>query len=528
MNLIDIRNKLNIGTNLSNINLRVTYYVRVSTDNVMQINSLNNQVEFFYDMIKNNSNWEYVDGYVDEGISGTTDYKRDNFMKMINDAKNGKFDLIITKEISRFSRNTLDSIKYTRKLLSYGVCVLFLNDNINTALPDAELRLTIMSSLAQDEIRRLSQRVKFGMHRAIKDGIILGNNSLYGYNKVDNKLVIVLEEAEVIKKIFNMYAVDKKSINYIRKYLISENIKTKQCKNFCVSTITRILKNPKYKGYYCGNKSEVIDYMTKKVKIFDKDKWICYLDDIKIPPIVSTELWELANKRLDLRNKTFGCDYKDKLMYKNRYLLSAKMYCNCHNELYHRKVSNNIVYWMSSIYLKNGKTSCYSPIIKDDEIMTIFSSIIANIDIDKYKIINTLDSFYKIIDNTHSNISNEIDVLKLKKDRVIKLYIDNQIDYNDYKKYIDLYNSKINLLSCESSNISFDKYKNKDKDLDMILGSTSVRNKIIELLLNKITISKDNEYIVLNIVLNYNIRLCNIYKFKRKNKEILYKIYVNY
>ena len=133
MNLIDIRNKLNLGISLSNINLRVTYYVRVSTDNVLQINSLNNQIEYFYEMIKNNSNWEYIDGYIDEGISGTTDYKRDNFMKMIEDAKNDKFDLIITKEISRFSRNTLDSIKYTRKLLSYGVCVLFLNDNINTA-----------------------------------------------------------------------------------------------------------------------------------------------------------------------------------------------------------------------------------------------------------------------------------------------------------------------------------------------------------------------------------------------------------
>ena len=97
MNLIDIRNKLNLGISLSNINLRVTYYVRVSTDNVLQINSLNNQIEYFYEMIKNNSNWEYIDGYIDEGISGTTDYKRDNFMKMIEDAKNDKFDLIITK-----------------------------------------------------------------------------------------------------------------------------------------------------------------------------------------------------------------------------------------------------------------------------------------------------------------------------------------------------------------------------------------------------------------------------------------------
>ena len=121
-------------------------------------------------------------------------------MKMIFDAKNDKFDLILTKEISRFSRNTLDSIKYTRELLENGVAVFFLNDNINTLLPDAELRLTIMASLAQDEVRRLSERVRFGMQRAIEKKKILGNNSLYGYykDKKTNKLVINQEEAIIV------------------------------------------------------------------------------------------------------------------------------------------------------------------------------------------------------------------------------------------------------------------------------------------------------------------------------------------
>ena len=183
MNLYEIRKKLNTGIPISMIKLRVTDYSRVSTDHIEQKKSLKNQIEHFDEMIKQNKNWTYVPGYVDEGISGTTDLKRNNFMKMIEDARNEKFDLIITKEISRFSRNTLDSIKYTRELLSYGVAVLFINDNINTALPDSELRLTIMASMAQDEIRRLSERVKFGMNRAILNGNILGNNHLYGYKK---------------------------------------------------------------------------------------------------------------------------------------------------------------------------------------------------------------------------------------------------------------------------------------------------------------------------------------------------------
>ena len=170
MDLYTVRNLLNSGKSIHDIKLRVTSYSRVSTDKYEQANSLKNQVEHFTEMIKNNPNWIYIDGYVDEGISGTSINKRNAFLQMIQDAKRGKFDFIITKEISRFSRNTLDSIQYTQELLSYGVGVLFQSDNINTLYPDAELRLTIMSSIAQEEVRKLSERVKFGFQRSINQG----------------------------------------------------------------------------------------------------------------------------------------------------------------------------------------------------------------------------------------------------------------------------------------------------------------------------------------------------------------------
>ena len=190
--LFTIRNKLQNGINLADIPLRVVIYARVSTEHLEQKKSLNHQLEYFKDYIQKNPNWIYITSYIDEGITGTSDLKREQFMQMILDAKNDKFDFILTKEISRFSRNTLDSIKYTRELLANGVAVFFLNDNINTLLPDAELRLTIMASLAQDEVRRLSERVRFGMQRAIANKKILGNNSLYGYDKDKkmNKLII--------------------------------------------------------------------------------------------------------------------------------------------------------------------------------------------------------------------------------------------------------------------------------------------------------------------------------------------------
>ena len=299
MDLYKVRQELSIGTPLKNIPLRVTYYSRVSTSSEEQKNSLQNQKSYFEDMINKNKNWIYSKGYIDNGITGTSDIKRTSFMKMIDDAKENKFDLIITKEISRFSRNTLDSIKYTRELLNNGVGVLFINDNINTILPDSELRLTIMSSLAQDEIRKLSERVKFGMKESIKKGNILGNQKLYGYKKLKDKYEINKVEAKIINEIYKLYATKNKSLHEISRILKQKNIKTNNNKYFSATSLSRLIRNPKYKGYYVGGKCEVVDYMTKKVKLIPKNKWIMYKDKEKIPPIVSEYLWNKANKRLN-------------------------------------------------------------------------------------------------------------------------------------------------------------------------------------------------------------------------------------
>lgn len=299
MDLYKVRQELSIGTPLKNIPLRVTYYSRVSTTSEEQKTSLKNQQSYFEEIINKNKNWIYSKGYIDNGITGTSDIKRTSFMKMINDAKENKFDLIITKEISRFSRNTLDSIKYTRELLKNGVGVLFINDNINTILPDSELRLTIMSSLAQDEIRKLSERVKFGMKESIKKGTILGNQKIYGYKKINDKYIINNQQADIINEIYKLYATKNKSLHEIARILKSKNIKTTNNKHFSATALSRLIRNPKYKGYYVGGKCEVIDYMTKKVKLIPKNKWIMYKDYEKFPPIISEYLWNKANKRLN-------------------------------------------------------------------------------------------------------------------------------------------------------------------------------------------------------------------------------------
>ena len=156
MDIKKSREELRKGKTIYDMPLKVAYYGRVSTDKDDQLNSLENQQHYFEDMIKENKNWIFTRRYIDEGISGTAVKNRDSFLKMIEDATSGKIDLILTKEISRFSRNTVDSIKYTEYLLKHGVIVYFLSDNLNTIQEDAEFRLTIMSSMAQDEVRKLS------------------------------------------------------------------------------------------------------------------------------------------------------------------------------------------------------------------------------------------------------------------------------------------------------------------------------------------------------------------------------------
>lgn len=439
MNLLEVRQQLILGVPLTKLNLRVTDYSRVSTDHKTQLSSLKNQIDHFDKMINDNENWTYIKGYVDEGITGTSDIKRENFMRMIEDAKNNKFDLIITKEISRFSRNTLDSIKYTRELLSYGVAVLFVNDNINTALPDSELRLTIMASLAQDEIRRLSERVKFGMNESINRGNILGHNKLYGYkkDKITNKLVIIPKEAKIVKRLFNMYVINNKSLNEIAKVFNQEKIPTNRNCLWSATTLSRMIKNIKYKGYYCGKKTEVIDYITKKVKYIPESDWIIYKDP-KIPPIISESLWDKANTRLKSKKTK-------KRQSQNKYLYTSKLICKTHNKPFYRRKQNNIT-WFCSEYLNKGKAYCDTPNLKENDLNQVLKEIFKKINLepikkillDIYKKLNTQkinQNFYQKIEEkvTIPNIfpilvNKLISKIIISKDKIILL--DIYLNYN--------------------------------------------------------------------------------------------------
>lgn len=424
------------------IPLRVTFYARVSSEKDEQLNSLDNQISYYRNFIKKNANWEFVDGYIDEGLSGMSTKKRENFHNMVNDAKSGLFDLVITKEITRFARNTLDSIQYTRELLSCGVGVFFQNDNINTLDEDSELRLTIMSGIAQDELRKLSSRIKFGHQEAIKKSVVLGNSRIFGYRKDNKRLVIDEKEAEMVRELFTLYATDKYSMKQLEDIFWSKGYRNNNGKKICHSTMSNTISNPKYKGYYVGNKVKIVDMFTKKQKFLPPEEWVMFKDETGeiVPAIVSEELWEQANAVLkrrsrDVKNRQNQCNHAN--------LLTGKMYCTHCGRLYYRKDSkdrkgNMLSRWICSGKIANGAVSCPSFTIYEEEIKEVLYDVFKDTAEDAKRIIEEYTSLYAEMTEKNASsadlkrLKDRLDLLSRKKSKLLEYNIAGQISDRDF------------------------------------------------------------------------------------------------
>ena len=378
MDIVSVRQQLKTKS-IYDIPLRVTYYARVSSESDEQLNSLGNQITYYEDLIRKNAAWTYVPGYIDEGLSGISTKKRENFNRMIEDAAESQFDLVITKEISRFARNTLDSIQYTRQLLSDGVGVFFQNDNINTFDEDSELRLSIMSSIAQDELRKLSSRVKFGHQQAIKSSVVLGNNRIFGYKKDNKRLVIDEAQAPMVRELFELYATDRYSMKQIETLFWDRGYRNLNGKKIAHSTMANIIANPKYKGYYVGNKVKVVDMFTKKQKFLPPEQWVMFKDESGeiVPALVSEELWDAANVILhrrseDVKARQGVCNHDN--------LLTGKLWCtHCGAPYYRRESKDKYGHrnskWVCSGKIKGGSDSCESFPIYEDEIKPLLFDV---------------------------------------------------------------------------------------------------------------------------------------------------------
>ena len=454
MNVLRIRNEMRSGKTIFDLPLRVTFYARVSTDKDEQINSLENQIQYYTELIQSKPNWTYIEGYIDEGISGTSTKKRDSFNRMIRDAKAGRFDFIITKEISRFSRSTLDSIKYTQELLEHDVGVLFQNDNINTLDSDSEFRLVVMAGVAQDEVRKLSERLKFGFRQAIKNGHVLGNDKLWGYDKKDCVLTINEEEAQVVRRIFDLYANQQMGIRRISQTLYDEGFTSRKGNTFNVLTIRHILCNPKYKGWYCANKSQTVDYRSKRKVFLDESEWVMYPDP-SIPAIVSEELWDRANALYKRRSQQM-MSHQSAAEFHNRYPYSGKIICEEHGTSFHRQVLRSSKgekeVWQCRVYRNRGRVACSAPQPRTTELDQIMAQIFDQLTQNKQAIIDAVVTVLQSVPDEHDyaqdirHIEEDLSSIQAKKDRLLEMSIEGVISTAEFKQRNDGFNEQAKVL----------------------------------------------------------------------------------
>ena len=446
MNIYYVREKLR-NCSIYDIELNVAYYARVSTEKVEQQASIKHQEEHFEELIHSNNRWKFAGSYIDDGISGMHADKREEFQRMLRDAKLGKIDMIITKEISRFARNTLDSIQYTRELLSYGVCVWFQNDGINTIDDDSEFRLTIMAGVAQDEIRKLSSRVKFGHAQSIKNGVVLGHR-MYGYSNNQGKLELIPEEADMVRMIFEDYA-SGISTPRIEKKLWDMGYRSLKGGKINRDVIKNIIRNPKYKGYYCGGKVKVVDMFTKKQEFLPQSEWIMFKDDgSRVPQIIDETTWEKANAYLRERGEAIK---SRRTSFKNENIFTGKLFCANDGAPYWMKQhyirGKEDVRWVCSYKIKNGAASCDSFGLAESELKEVIADLInessENID-------NILKEYFEILQSTIKNIPDnkseisrlekQIETLKQKREKILEYNLDGKISDDEFisrnKEYV--------------------------------------------------------------------------------------------
>ena len=483
MDIYDIRQEMKLnGKRIQDLPLKVTYYARVSTLSEEQENSIENQIAYFEEYIKRNTNWTFVNGYVDRA-RGESTHNRVNFNRMMEDSKLGLFDLILTKEISRFARDTVDSITKTRELLSNGVGVYFINDNLNTLSADSELHLTIMASLATEEVRKLSERVKFGHKQAIKNGNVLGNNRIFGYDKQDCKLTINEKEAEMVRLIFELYGTGDYSARAIEKELKNRGYLGRNGTPIAHNTITGIIQNPKYKGYYCGNKVRITDYRTKKQRFLPEEEWVMYKDETgeTVPAIVSEDLWNRCNS---IFNKRSSIVKSHRTSIKNSSVFTGKIWCGAHDKPFWRTNYSNsktkgrtIHQWICSEKRKNGARACATVSIMENELYSVLSDYFIDIaeNIDEY-----VTDFLRLYDETEraDDQTKQIDMLKAKlgkentkRDKLLELYVDGTITKSEFSERnakigIEISNLEEDIIELQKRNISEKEYRRELKEIE--------------------------------------------------------------
>jgi DNA invertase Pin-like site-specific DNA recombinase len=451
-----------------NMTTRVAAYCRVSTDSDDQKNSLENQKKYFSEYIEREPSWELVKVYADEGTSGTSTAKRVQFNNMIANALAGGIDLIVTKEVSRFARNTVDTLQHTRELIARNVRVIFINDNIDTKDKDSEFRLTIMASVAQEESRKNSERTKWGMMRRMESGKVTIVD-IYGYDVNDGLLTINPEEAEVVKLIYHKYVYEGKGFRTIAQELNeSDALLSKRIKKWTQQNISRILADEKYAGDLIFKKFVTPSYLDhKQVKNDGIEDKICHTDSHE--PIIDRETWNLAKKEQEKRSALV----KEGTKYSNRYWCSGKLRCaECGSFVVSRNKYNKDGSMIRFWYCKEGYLYGKSRKSKAGTELGCNSNLIGDralIECVKYALNHLCILDDDFIDNLYADIvssydENELESVKPlqdkiaritdKKSKVLDWCLDGKIDEDEMQQMNAKYNKEITGLKSRIAEIN--------------------------------------------------------------------------
>ena len=443
---MNIYERWNQERKIADTKKRVAAYCRVSTDNEDQANSFESQQRYFRQYIERNPDWELYEIFADEGISGTNTKKRKEFNRMIACAKNGDFDLIITKEISRFARNTLDSIYYTRDLKKHGVGVIFMNDNINTLDGDAELRLAIMSSIAQEESRKTSERVKWGQKRQMEQGVVFGR-SMLGYDVKGGKMYINEEGARIVRLIFHKFVKEGKGTHVIARELREEGIAPMRVKEWQNTVILRVILNEKYCGDLVQKKTYTPDFLSHEKKYNRGQEEFVIIKDHH-EPIVSRELFDEANRILDEKSLS----QEGKAKHSSRYPFSGKIKCGCCGASYvarykTRRDGSRYKAWRCNEAAKHGsphtdkagnKVGCSGISIRNEDATHIMYLVMKELKLNQTKITDKLISVIEPIiamDWTGTDIEKlkgRMDTIEEKRTKLIDIYMSGDITKEEF------------------------------------------------------------------------------------------------
>lgn len=464
--------------------IRVAAYCRVSTDGDEQLGSFESQKAYYEQKIKHNKEWVSAGIFADEAITGTKVDKREGFQEMIRKCQNGEIDMILTKSISRFSRNTQDIIKYVRMLRDRNIAIVFEKENINTLDMNGEMLLTILSSLSQGEVESLSENVKMGLKMKMKRGELVGFNGCLGYDyHSDTKSITVNEqEAETVRFIYNMYLQGYGS-STIAKRLTEMGVKNKLGKvEWHDHGVMGIIKNEKYKGDILLGKTFTVDPISKRrlANMGEEDRY--YIRDHH-EPIVSREAWDKADEiRLKRVKPRLMENTGNRERYTRQFTFSSMLECGyCGHKLSrrtrHQTTTTKKPVWQCMNAIKNGISSCpnckaIDEVIIENAFVDAFQLLADNFDDVLDSVLNTIEDVLK--DDTElkrvKQLEKDISNIETKKSRLTDLLIDGKIEQEDYDEKKLSFQRKLHQMTEEKAYLeeNIGQQKNISKRMDQL------------------------------------------------------------